>query len=53
MRPGVTVSTILTQPLNYNLVDLADVKTLLGLTGTTCDPFLNLVIPQASQAAIS
>ena len=51
MRPPVTISSIITAATSYNLVDLADVKTLLGITGTVSDPLLNLFIPQASQTA--
>ena len=53
MRDAVTISTITQAPATYNLVDLASVKTLLGISNTNSDAFLNLVIPQASQAAIN
>ena len=53
MRPPVTISSIVTPASSYSLVDLADVKTLLGITVTTYDALLNLFIPQASATAQS
>lgn len=50
-RPAVQIASIVTPASNYNLVDLTTLKTLLGITTTTYDAFLNLVIPQASTAA--
>jgi hypothetical protein len=50
-RPAVFISSIVTPADSYSLVDLADVKTMLGVTVSTFDNFFSLVIPQASTAA--
>jgi hypothetical protein len=52
-RPGVFISSVVTPAESYSLVDLADVKTLLGIATTASDAFLDLVIPQASTTAQS
>lgn len=51
MRPGTIISTIPTPPASYNLIDLITLKILLGITATGSDPFLVLLIGQASAAA--
>jgi hypothetical protein len=53
MRPYVFIPSIVTPASSYNLVDLATVKTLLGITTTAYDAALNLWIPQASATAQS
>lgn len=50
-RPAVTISSIVDPASSYSLVDLVTLKILLGITTTTYDEYLNLVIPQASTAA--
>lgn len=50
-RPAVQIASIVTPAASYSLVDLQTLKTLLGITTTVYDAFLNLVIPQVSTAA--
>ncbi|RBP03812.1 hypothetical protein DFR50_14260 [Roseiarcus fermentans] len=51
MGPPATISTVVTPAASPNLVDIATVKMMLGLTDTSADAFLALLIPQASAAA--
>lgn len=53
MRPYTFIPSIVTPASSYLLVDLADVKTLLGISGTGSDAVLNLWIAQASTTAQS
>jgi hypothetical protein len=51
IRPEARLSTVTTAATSYNLIDLATLKILLGIAGGASDAYLNLLIPQASQAA--
>ena len=51
MRNAVVVSTVVTPAEDYDLIDLATLKTLLGVTGTAQDAVFALWITQASTAA--
>jgi len=51
MRNAVVVSTIVTAAESYDLIDLATLKTLLGVTTTQWDEVFALWITQASTAA--
>lgn len=51
MRNAVVVSTIVTPASSYDLIDLATLKTLLGVTTTQWDTVFGLWITQASTAA--
>jgi hypothetical protein len=51
MRNAVVVSTIVTPADDYDLIDLATLKTLLGVTATTWDAVFALWITQASTTA--
>ena len=53
MRPGVYLSTVTTPATSYALVDLASLKTRLGISVTTSDAYLTLLIADASAAAIA
>ncbi|MDQ0305331.1 phage head-tail connector protein [Ancylobacter polymorphus] len=45
------ITTVMTAASDYKLVSVADVKTELGITGTTDDTWLGNVVDRASEAA--
>lgn len=51
MHPAVSVPTLVAAAASYNLIDLATLKTLFGVTDTSNDALFNLLIPQASAKA--
>ena len=51
MHPFVFISSVVTPATSYSLIDIATLKTLLGVTDTISDAFLALKIPQASTTA--
>jgi hypothetical protein len=53
MRPGAYLSTVTAAASSYNLVEIADLKTRLDVSGTIYDAYFALAIGDASTAAIA